>query len=101
MQTTLKLKIDATCSYEKSTLCAINEINNSNICFGDSGTPLMLKYKDRWYAYGIASFSLFQRKNICDGKHPSYFTNILYYQSWIQSKLKANKNENHLPNLEY
>ena len=91
-QTTLNIVINSLCTYNQSQFCTSNEQDESNICFGDSGTPLMLKdeKKDRWYAYGIASHTALQRKNInlCNNKSLSHFTSILFFRSWIESKIK-------------
>ncbi|CAF0764475.1 unnamed protein product [Brachionus calyciflorus] len=69
--------------------CALDKSGiNSNICFGDSGGPMMLKINEKWYLYGLSnfltvlnSFNIFNP--ICDNYRPSYFVNIFKYLDWI------------------
>ena len=105
-QTSLNIVIDSNCSFNESIFCTINQNDESNICHGDSGAPLMLKYHDRWYAYGIASKATFKGHNriFCNNKAPSKFTNILFFRSWIESKVNIKpitKLENEYENIEY
>ncbi len=95
-QTTLDLIIDSNCSLRESTFCTLNKLDASNICHGDSGTPLMLKHNNKWYAYGIASIAALKRQNInlCQNKSPSKFTNIIFFRSWIESKININPTSN-------
>lgn len=74
-----------------SSCCAMNQIDNSNICFGDSGVPLIIKQNDRWYAYGIASYALKNSKKplSCDNRAPSYFTRLTFYSKWIENKISS------------
>jgi trypsin len=90
-QTTLDLIIDLNCAHNQTKLCAFNERDESDICFGDSGTPLMLKQNNKWYAYGIASYTTLQRKNfnLCENKAPSFFTNLIFFQSWIDFNIQS------------
>jgi secreted trypsin-like serine protease len=92
-QTTLDIVVDSNCTLNESIFCTLNKIDESNICHGDSGTPLMLKHNNKWYAYGIASIAAFKRHNInlCQNKSPSKFTNIIFFRSWIKSKINTNQ----------
>ncbi len=91
-QTTLNLVNKPLCAYNRSLILgAINHIDGSNICYGDSGAPLTFKHNERWYAFGIASYASFQRKNICDSTRPSYFTNLYFFRSWIKANIVRSK----------
>lgn len=57
----------------------------SNICYGDSGGPLMFYANKNWYLYGIASMlSINQQTKDCLSYLPSYYIMIPKYLDWIK-----------------
>ncbi|RNA17705.1 hypothetical protein BpHYR1_054502 [Brachionus plicatilis] len=60
---------------ENSTICPITpdlhycafdpSAAESNICFGDSGGPLMYSSEGNWYLYGITSFVFTDQDDRC------------------------------------
>jgi len=77
-------------NYDSNLIHCTLDTNNSprsGICFGDSGGPLMHFVRGRWYVYGIASFILTVSNNTCDTRYPSYWTNVVAYETWISNKL--------------
>jgi secreted trypsin-like serine protease len=71
--------------YKENNICALNHKQTSNICYGDSGGPLM-QYNNnkKWYIYGVSSLALAFQNYSCNPYKPSYFTKISYYLDWIQ-----------------
>lgn len=61
--------------------CAFNSIN-SNICFGDSGGPLIYFNGTKWLIHGVSSY-IIGNPNMCEPKYPSYFTKVPNYLNWI------------------
>ena len=63
-----------------------NPTKSSNVCFGDSGGPLMYNSNGRWHLYGITSMvilngTIFNR--FCKPNEPSYFTSVPYYLDFV------------------
>jgi secreted trypsin-like serine protease len=80
--TTVK-QFDNTTNY-----CAYDEVTKgrSNICFGDSGGPLMHLENNQWTLYGISSFGV-ANEGKCLPYYPSYFVRIPFYLDWINESL--------------
>jgi secreted trypsin-like serine protease len=68
------------CAYDEATK------GRSNICFGDSGGPLMYLENDQWILYGISSFGV-ANEGKCLPYYPSYFVRIPFYLNWINQKI--------------
>ncbi|RWS23596.1 CLIP-domain serine protease subfamily B-like protein [Leptotrombidium deliense] len=68
----------ATTFNEDIFMCA-KSVNN--VCFGDSGGPLMTRKRGSIYVVGIGSFS-----KQCDYSYPPVFTRVTYYLDWIRAK---------------
>lgn len=87
--------------YDNSTICPINPIfhycafdpteNESNVCFGDSGGPLMYSLNGNWYLYGITSFVFVDKQRRCLNNQSSYFTKVPRYIDWINRKMLDNE----------
>lgn len=60
----------------------VSETKPSNICFGDSGGPMMFFKDGKYYLYGITSY-MFYNSNGCVPEEPSYYTQIPNYLDWI------------------
>ena len=50
-------------------------------CYSDSGSPLMVKQKGQWFAYGVVTFG--SQPDCAQG--PSMFIRISFYYDWIKS----------------
>lgn len=75
--------------YTNRNYCAIDEsTDKSNVCFGDSGGPLMFIKDNKWYLYGVTSFVLTEQEK-CNNRLPSYFVRVPAYINWIVSTLKS------------
>jgi secreted trypsin-like serine protease len=80
-------------SLEKnSNYCAMGQ--NSNMCVGDSGGPLMNFEEEsaRWTLLGIVSyvsgyFSKETNKYMCGQNMPSFYSSVPFYLSWIKKHL--------------
>ncbi len=63
-----------------------NAIEVSNVCFGDSGGPMMYYAPQlgNWYLYGITSMvKLNGTSRACDPTQPAYFTSVPAYLDFI------------------
>jgi secreted trypsin-like serine protease len=65
--------------------CAFNSIN-SNICFGDSGGPLIYYNGSKWLIHGVGSY-IIGNSNLCEPKYPSYFTKVPSFLKWISDSI--------------
>lgn len=80
-------------NYSKNYLYCAN--GQSNVCLGDSGSPLIVNSNNVYYVFGLVSF-VFTKLDLRDGqvkcyvKAPSHFTRINKYLQWIESKIKIN-----------
>lgn len=79
----------------KNLYCALDEnrTRSSNLCSGDSGSPLFFNFDSNWYLYGIASFVTAGNKSgtfECITSLPSYFTKVAIYINWIKEKIGSN-----------
>ncbi|GFR11441.1 plasma kallikrein [Trichonephila clavata] len=67
-------------NFDKTQICA--ERQRKSFCKGDSGGPLIIKKKNKWYGVGIAAWSSF-----C-GVLPSVFTKVTEYLPWIEKETR-------------
>lgn len=75
-------------SFEKDFFCAKDlSGKESNVCFGDSGGPLLLFENNKWTLYGVSSFAFADDNNRCINTAPSFFTIIPRYSSWINQRI--------------
>ncbi|EEB20304.1 chymotrypsin, putative [Pediculus humanus corporis] len=58
---------------------------NSGVCFGDSGSPLLLEEDDRNFAVGVVSWGI-----PCAVGFPDVFSRVSYYSSWLQETMAKN-----------
>lgn len=65
----------------KRTFCA-GSTDNDGVCFGDSGSGLMMKHENIFYLKGIVSSS-FVDHGECDIKRNSVYTNVIKFRGWI------------------
>ncbi|RMZ99736.1 chymotrypsin-like elastase family member 2A, partial [Brachionus plicatilis] len=87
--------------YENSTICRITpklhycawdpSQKESNVCFGDSGGPLMYSSEGNWYLYGITSFVFANKDRECLNNLSSFFTKVPRYIDWINEKINASQ----------
>ncbi|CAK9294624.1 unnamed protein product [Gordionus sp. m RMFG-2023] len=66
---------------ERHTVCSQSQ--GTNVCFGDSGGPLMCSVDGRWTLVGISSFV----HGTCYGT--SFFTKVAAYADFIKNTLKT------------
>ncbi|CAF1020439.1 unnamed protein product [Brachionus calyciflorus] len=94
LQATLKIQNEENPSickdYESFVYCALDtSIKKSNICFGDSGGPLMFFKDEKWYLYGLSSFITVHLNNFtCKNTEPGFFTMVPNYLDWIETVTK-------------
>ena len=77
-------KVYCSTSTRASVWEAVEE--ESNVCFGDSGGPMMYYATGtgRWYLYGITSMVMLNgTSRACDPSQPSYFTSVPAYLDFI------------------
>lgn len=72
-------------SNPKSQFCAGYLNGLKDTCTGDSGSPILYKYKSRWFVVGIVSFGL----GCAQLSKPGINTNVSYYLNWINQKIKV------------
>ena len=94
MQTTFEIRSNGHCrlfysNYNSNTMyCGKDPTSNSsNICYGDSGGPMMYLKNNKWYLYGVASFMLIRNDVNCDSTVPSYWAKVPSYLNWISKEL--------------
>jgi secreted trypsin-like serine protease len=71
--------------------CAIDADNKTpftNICFGDSGGPLLLWDGLKATVYGITSY-VYQSRGVCINSVPSYYASVPTYLQWIRNKMST------------
>ena len=78
------------------TICAggAQAHKRSVTCFGDSGGPVLVYRKDRWFLIGIISFAHdikeeHSNKRKCNASMPFYFVKVRAYYEWIHLKSEA------------
>lgn len=68
--------------------CAIDEINFSSPCQGDSGSGVVHYMKNAWYIYGLVSQGTLNIFGLCDSTRPTYHTIVPRYLEWIQKAMR-------------
>lgn len=63
--------------------CARDE-ENSNVCYGDLGSGLVIEHRGVRTLVGIASITMVS----CDATHPTAYTRVLSYRPWIDNILQ-------------
>lgn len=66
---------------------------HSQVCNGDSGGPMFYKKNDKWYIYGLTSFTTNQNQGAlikCRTDAPSFATNVPYFIDWIADNVLTN-----------
>ncbi|XP_067670923.1 chymotrypsin-like protease CTRL-1 [Haliotis asinina] len=63
-------------------LCAGYAAGGKDACSGDSGSPLVCKHGDKWYAEGIASWGW----GCAEQNSPGLYTEVSKYVHWIHAK---------------
>ncbi|CAF0862194.1 unnamed protein product, partial [Brachionus calyciflorus] len=97
LQATLKIQNEATPSickgHESYVYCALDPTKKkSNICFGDSGGPLMFFKDEKWYLYGASSFVFIYPDNFtCMNTEASFFAMIPNFLNWITNITKSSE----------
>lgn len=74
------------CVYDNSTKQA-----KSQVCSGDSGSPLFYKVDNKWFIYGVVSFTMVEQKatqSRCLTNTPSYFAQVPLFVDWITKKMQ-------------
>lgn len=69
----------------KRNLCG-DSGEDKGICSGDSGGGLVIKFQDRFFLYGLASFSNCECKqttNTCEIFSRGIYVNVAAYLPWI------------------
>lgn len=71
--------------------------NLSTICSGDSGGPLFIFHDGKWLLLGIVSFvqtymSADNQGYFCHPKLASFYSNVVYYYTWIKKFISLNSN---------
>ncbi|XP_036366151.1 kallikrein 1-related peptidase b3-like isoform X2 [Octopus sinensis] len=75
------------CSGNTSTkICAGYFERDRGICPGDSGGPLICRFKQKWVLSGITSFTL--------SHLPAIFTKVTSYEKWINETISNDFKEN-------
>lgn len=73
----------------KRFYCAVDPSGKkSNICKGDSGSPMMYLANGNWYVFGITGFHSTRNTNECVPEKPSFYTMVPKYIDWINVILK-------------
>ena len=67
--------------------CVNNAQTQSNVCQGDSGGPLLYFTNNRWYTYGIVSYTLQKKNGNCDNTQPSFFAQVPKHLDWIRKTI--------------
>ncbi|CAF1102639.1 unnamed protein product [Brachionus calyciflorus] len=62
---------------------------NSNVCYGDSGSPLLRFEKYEWVQYGIASFVFVDSNKSCLNELPSFYTMIPLLKRWTIQQIQS------------
>lgn len=81
METTLKKSTDCITFDDITEICAVNDVNQSGPCVGDSGSPLFYVDKNETYVIcGVVS----KGSKSCTSR-PTTFTKVHQYLPWITS----------------
>lgn len=71
---------------EDDQLCVGSMTNNTDICNGDSGGPLMLRHEGRVYAMGIASYKQYCGR--AGNESTTAYERVQSYLRWIHHQLQ-------------
>ncbi|RNA07917.1 chymotrypsinogen 2-like [Brachionus plicatilis] len=76
--TVINQQMNNQCSKElKNLYCALDPTpKKSNICYGDSGGPMMIYHENAWHLFGISNFLTGFSAFKCDNARPSYYANF-------------------------
>lgn len=70
-------------------LCVNGVVSNSNVCTGDTGSPMVFNNKSK-KCFIIIGLSHAQNKACADPGIQAYFSNVTIYLDWIKEKMKSN-----------
>ena len=91
-ETRLTIQPQSVCESENEmydaemSLCAVNSLRESNGCFGDSGSPLLIETNNTVYTIGILS-TLFTDHNQCIVSKPTFYTKTFAFKKWIEKQI--------------
>ncbi|XP_059167104.1 testisin-like [Physella acuta] len=77
-------------SIQPPLVCAIGEDQDGNgiiqdVCWGDSGGPLMCEVSGRWYQVGIVASG-----NVCGTPgYPGLYSRVTFYKYWIKHTMAS------------
>jgi len=72
---------------DKLTMCSMNHMRNTNICKGDSGSPVSTRKDGQIYAVGIPSI-VHKTCNTDQVMRPTLYEKVFAHQDWIREKTK-------------
>ena len=61
--------------------------SNSNVCFGDSGGPLLSFEQNKWTFYGVTSFVFVDSNRNCLNTAPSFFVMVPRFSNWLNNQI--------------
>lgn len=67
---------------------------STNICGHDMGDGLFVKFRNKYFLAGVASYVLSKRHSTCDFKNAALFTNAHLMSPWILSHIRPNQQVN-------
>lgn len=74
--------------YENDFYCVKDTSqNNSNVCFGDSGGPMLRFEQNKWAYYGVTSFVFVDSDRNCLNTAPSFFVMIPRLSNWLNNQI--------------
>lgn len=96
MQATLKVlntMTDLSQCYNSyfTNYCAkgVSETEPSNICYGDTGGPMMFFKDGKYFLYGITSYVFLNDIGACVPEEPSFYTQVPNYLDWILDTINS------------
>lgn len=81
-----------TVSIVDSVICAAR--NNTDSCWGDSGSPLMCYHDNHWVQIGIVSLGY----ECGNSRFPGIYTNVNYFYDWMSTVMSNEENTETLEN---
>lgn len=63
--------------------------SQSNVCFGDSGGPMINFENNQWVLYGLTSFGQSNNQGECINTFPAFFTMVPSLMSWIRLQTRT------------
>ncbi|CAF0788615.1 unnamed protein product [Brachionus calyciflorus] len=67
-----------------SQFCAGYLNGQKDTCMGDSGSPILYRYRSRWFVIGVVSYG----QGCAQSFKPGINTNVSYYLDWINERVK-------------